>query len=241
MWKTINSKLKGTIVRFLDVFQRLPVRVKRVFVHLMNGLQGKKDFKSDEQLSGPFFLNWLISLFFLLADVIGIPEVYETAMDWWKWRTRPLTKEELALARTIFGNTLNYQRIRIDENSRIACKTQGIFYVSFYTINSWGTMRPEIFIHELVHVWQFEKMGSIYIPKALMAQRTRMGYNYGGLPELRCKRRQQIGLEGFNLEQQADIVADYFSLCHGLMPKWSFVTGEDWQGEFEFFIKEIQR
>ena len=46
-------------------------------------------------------------------------------------------------------------------------------------------MQNSILIHELTHVWQFEKMGSVYIPYALIAQQSKMGYNYGGVSELK--------------------------------------------------------
>jgi hypothetical protein len=65
-------------------------------------------------------------------------------------------------------------------------------------------------------VWQYQQVGSRYIPRALYAQRTREGYNYGGVMAL----ERAKGWADFNYEQQAEIVADYFCLQQGLPPRY---------------------
>lgn len=81
-------------------------------------------------------------------------------------------------------------------------------------------MTNSVLLHELVHVWQFQNMGIVYIPRALRAQYSSKGYNYGGLDALQMQIEQGKGLDSFNLEQQADIIADYFRIKNGYRPRW---------------------
>lgn len=183
--------------------------------------------------------RWWVGLGFYLVDLLGIPEWYETTIDFVKWKTRPLTTREKALARSVFGDAIPLELVRVDESARIACRQWHLVYVSFFTINAWGEFHPEILIHELVHVWQYRRMGSIYIPLALHAQRTPAGYNYGGTEALRSCRETGGSLLDFNLEQQADIIADYFNIRQGWPPRWGRGTTGDLP-LYEHFVLEIR-
>ncbi|MEZ4980965.1 MAG: hypothetical protein R2769_05130 [Saprospiraceae bacterium] len=46
-------------------------------------------------------------------------------------------------------------------------------------INSYGSIQNDVLVHEMVHVWQYFEKGLVYIPRALWAQKTNEGYNYG--------------------------------------------------------------
>lgn len=137
-----------------------------------------------------------------------------------KPNTRLLSEREIALARSIFGEAIDYQKVRMDERSHIGCRQYRFAYVGFYFINSWGKLSDPVLIHELVHVWQYQRLGSVYIPRALWAQCTPEGYNYGGISTLQRAIEQGKSLTDFNYEQQGDIVADYFCLKNGWKPRW---------------------
>lgn len=154
----------------------------------------------------------------LLADCLGVPEILLWLNRACKPGTRPLCARERALAETVFGKNLPYDRIRIDERSHIGCRHYRFAYVGFTCINSWGALRDPHFIHELVHIWQYEQVGSAYIPRALHAQRSKAGYHYGGPEALQAALEAGKDLRHFNYEQQGDIVADYFCLLHGYTP-----------------------
>jgi hypothetical protein len=67
-------------------------------------------------------------------------------------------------------------------------------------------------IHELTHVWQYQRMGPIYLVKAVWSH-LHSGeevYEYGGEPGLTTARAEGKSLDGFNLEQQGDIARDYY-------------------------------
>ena len=182
----------------------MPRRIRRFFTHFSS-------------ITDTPFGWWLLETFILLGDIAGAGEIYDIAGAWIKWNTRALTPAEVALAKNIFGTQLPYHRIRLDERAYLGPKQKHICYVSFCTINSWGPMTPHIFLHELTHIWQYLQMGAVYIPRALRAQRTKEGYNYGGVAALK---HNDCLLDHFNLEQQADIIADYYLLQQGKRPQW---------------------
>lgn len=175
----------------------------------------------------------------ITLDLLGIGEWYETITEWIKPNARPLSGEELKKARSIFGESIDYWRVRIDEYAFIGPPQGRLCYVSFFHINSWGSMDDRTLIHELVHVWQYQHLGIAYIPRALKAQRTREGYDYGGNTGLRAARRKGQRLLDFNYEQQADIVADFFSLLSGRSPRWGNAGPEDID-LYHYFVEQLR-
>lgn len=159
--------------------------------------------------------SWLETLF-TLADLIGCFDAYEAISNTLTPGIRGLTPAELHLLRPIFGDSVPYHLIRIDERAWVGPRWANFCYVSFHTINSWGPMAPHVLVHEVVHVWQYTHVGAAYIPRALAAQRSEMGYDYGGLQPLQHNNR----LEDFNYEQQADIIEDAFRLTNGYRAQW---------------------
>lgn len=220
-------------LRFIDGIQLVPTRAGRLLRHLRQGF-----FIITKHKVRPSTQWWWAELFFLVMDFLLLPEFYETGMDLAKWKTRSLTENEKRLARSVFGDAIHLERVRVDERARLGCKSHQIIYVSFYTINAWGPFRPHLLIHELVHVWQFQKMGSAYIPRALMAQRTEAHYNYGGVPALQQCIARAGKLEDFNLEQQAEIIADYYCIREKMKPTWGQGTEKDLPA-YEYFLKEL--
>ena len=100
-------------------------------------------------------------------------------------------------------------------------------------------MREDILVHELVHVLQYEKMGIVYIPRALSAQSARPSYDYGGLVALENQWNKDNGLAAFNLEQQADIISDCFRLQCNLKPRWGDAKPEDID-LYGYYLGELQ-
>ncbi len=156
----------------------------------------------------------------LLLDALWVPDALILLHSIVKPNTRRLNNREKALARAVFGDRIDYARVRIDERAFIGCRRFRFAYVGFNMINSWGPLSDAHFIHEMVHIWQYQREGAVYIPRALWAQRTPEGYDYGGEAGLRSAVAQGYTLEDFNYEQQGDIVADYFCLKNGLNPRW---------------------
>lgn len=233
------SKLKGIFYRVIRWIRFLPARLKRLFSALWNGVKSLKPWSlqwwaSLGRLSTwKNFLSWLGETAIYILEAAGIGEVYETIVDILKFNTRELTAAEIAKAKLVFSNSIDYTLVRVDERGLIGPSWTKRAYVSFHTINAWGGLDDHTLIHELTHAWQYEKMGAIYMPLALHAQ-SADGYEYGGIDSLRKRQAEGEGLSSFNLEQQGDIMADYYS---GKMS--GQLTGAD-LATYEHFVKYVR-
>lgn len=218
------------IGRFFTCF---PTRLVRLLRHLTKPFTlrlSKKEYWKEEAEYASWFsviLLWGMESTILTLELLGFGELYETLNDFIKYPSRPLTSEEIALAKTVFEHTIDYDFIRIDERAHIGPRFYHFCYVSFHIINSWQAMHPHILIHELVHVWQYQRLGAIYMLRALIAQHSHCGYDYGGASALKERRKKGESLLDFNLEQQGDIITDYFLLKSGYRPQWGNGTLKD--------------
>lgn len=184
-------------------------------------------------------LFWkLLDWNFYLLQKLQITQLYEFLSRKLKPH-RPLNRNERLLARFVYGDSIDLDKVRIDEQAYLGPKQYRLCYVSFNTINSWGRMSDAIFIHELIHIWQYQHFGAAYIPRALWAQRTPDGYNYGGVEALKKAIEIDKKLWEFNYEQQGDIIADYFRISHGQLPCWGNATEKDLD-VYEHFVMQLQ-
>jgi hypothetical protein len=161
---------------------------------------------------------WMLECVFLVLDVLCVPDLLMLTDRLVKPRQRALTLREMALSRTVFGNHLDYHRVRLDSRAHLGPRAFGFAYVGFQVVKSWGDLSDPVLIHELVHVWQYKCFGSVYIPRALWAQHFGGGYDYGGEAALLRVYERGGGLLDFNYEQMGEVVADYFRLLHGYRP-----------------------
>lgn len=233
------NKYMGIEERFLWWVSEFKKRIRRIQLLFVHGREYHAAYKEsltaeEHRLS---IRNWWGTLLIYILELFGIGGIYQTFAEIIKFNTRPLSSKEIEIAKTIFGDGLNYELIRWDKKAYFGAKKHKIAYVSFHTINSWGTLRADIFIHELVHVWQYEQMGAVYMPRALAAQKTKEGYNYGGIEPL--ERYAYKGLSAFNLEQQADIIADYFRIINDMKPEWGSATKADLP-LYETYVNEMR-
>lgn len=238
-------KVLGVGQRISDWLRLLPIRVYRVIIHTIKGLRyfnpraahwKQKNWKKYALQKWSY---WSLEYVAYIADCFGIGEIYETLFDIFKFNARPLQDWEIELAKTVFADSINYKRVRIDEYAFAGPRQRRFIYVSFYTINSWGPMQNSILLHELMHVWQYEHLGAVYIPRALKAQISVHGYDYGGVEALKSYIEEGKNLFDFNLEQQSDVVADYFLIKEGYHPRWGQGKKEDLP-IYEAFIKDLR-
>lgn len=164
--------------------------------------------------------RWLCGMILLIVDLTPLSLLYETIMDVIKTRSRALSAEEIKIAQSVFGVSVPLQLVSMDPTSLPVRQKRASAYVSFHTINFDEALPPQTFIHELMHVWQYERYGSVYISEALWAQRWGGGYDYGGLEPL-VHYSQGKGLSAFNFEQQADIIEDYYRWTAGMPLQWA--------------------
>jgi len=190
------------------IFNEWLKRIKRLLCHLHCLDKSKNIFYLPSQ----HFWEWIIDLPFYIMDIIFVPEVYYLGMRLFKWKIRKLNPEELTLGKSIFHDSINYNLVRVDDNATFGIKRIAIAYVSFNVINFQKEIKKEIFIHELVHIWQYQHFGSVYIGRAIKAQKSLEGYDYGGVEKLYTIMMKGGSLLDFNFEQQADIIEDYFKI-----------------------------
>jgi len=207
VFSSLLSKFTALVFRLVDVFRLLPLRVLRLLKHLQLGLRFEHHQRSSpEPDSKSGFHNrltaWWVEFLIYLLECLGLGEIYETLMDFVKFNTRPLSPREIELAKTVYGNNIRYKRVRVDKYALIGPRQARICYVSFYIINNWKGMSDSTLIHELMHVWQYENEGAVYMPRAIRAQYSKMGYNYGGLEVLKVCLLKGQNFKAFNFEQQ---------------------------------------
>jgi hypothetical protein len=165
---------------------------------------------------------------FLLVDALFLFDIYEITTNLYKKSARPLKKREILRGGEIFGNSINFNVVMIDDRSEMMTKSMGVIYVSGNTINSWGAFPDDYLIHEFVHVWQYQHFGAGYAACALKAQKSEAGYNYTHIYGVKngINNFQQDtwadkpSILNFNAEQQGDLVQDYFKLKNGFRPEW---------------------
>lgn len=244
-FRQLRLKILALFFRLIDVFYLLPLRFYRLLKHLWSGVmafvpqQAHRQRKEIKEYTLLGIINWFTEFVLYFLDCFGFSEFYETIMDGFKFNSRPLHDWEIKLAQSVFGNHINYKRVRIDEYAFIGPRQQRFCYVSFYIINSWGIMRNSLLLHELTHVWQFQHFGAVYISRALTAQHSKAGYNYGGVSNLIAYLKEGKSFFSFNLEQQGDLVADYYRIREGLHPYWGKGTKND-LATYETFIQQMQ-
>lgn len=132
--------------------------------------------------------------------------------------SRSLTTGEIALARSIFGDAIDYRRVRLfrrkwwpfhPRNAAMApmgniyCHPEGDVWSDDFSTESLG--RQGFFIHELTHVWQTHKGGLFYLP---LMRHPFCRYAYV------LKPGKPFGRYG--LEQQAEIVRHIFLAERGV-------------------------
>ncbi len=146
----------------------------------------------------------------LVSDLLLVGDFYNVVVDLLK-KGRGLDANEKDAVFQILGDSLRTDIIMIDERAKVGTNRLSIAYVSYNTINSADNIQMKLLMHELVHVWQYQNFGSIYLLHALIAQRSKHGYDYGGLENLYRLARTNTEIIQFNFEQMAAIVEDFYS------------------------------
>ncbi len=236
----VSEKLQGILQRGVSVIHQSPDRLKQLgsdYLDLLTSL-GQLDGKGAAKAAGRITVD--------AVDLSGVPELAETAADLTKFNTRKLTPQEVQVAKSVFGDSINYDLVRIDESARSVAAAKEIAngesyrpFTTFHTINTWGAIENSKLIHELTHVWQYEQDGAIYIAEALAAQHSDEKYAYGGIAELEKRLAQGEGLTSFNREQQGKLVEHYYELRTKGSTQDGTISDPGVLPLFDFFVQEV--
>jgi len=132
---------------------------------------------------------------------------------------RPLTPGEIELARSVFGDAIDYSRVRLVKGKwwpfhprNAAMAPMGEIW--FHPVGGgWSDdfseeplSRQGFFIHEMTHVWQTQKGGRFYLP---LMRHPFCRYAY--------RLRPGKAFQSYGLEQQAEIVRHRFFADRGIL------------------------
>lgn len=149
-----------------------------------------------------------------------------------KHEGRPLTEAERNLSASVFGDAIDYDSVRICQHKwaffqprntvmaptgHIHFHPKGTLYCDDFCDS--GTHMQGLFIHEMTHVWQYQK--GIYLP---LVRHPFCRYSYSLVPGR--------SLERYGIEQQAEIVRHAFLLREGETVKGA--TKEQFEGLLPF-------
>jgi hypothetical protein len=133
---------------------------------------------------------------------------------------RPLSAREIAMASLLFGEAVDYSRVRVHNrrylplvqprNCAMTPNGSIYFHPSCFLPDYAAGDPPTIhwFMHEMVHVWQHQLGYPVRLRGAI-----RIGLSYG------YELRQHAQLADYNMEAQGDLLADYFALKHMHKPR----------------------
>ena len=166
--------------------------------------------------------GWLHRLLTQLFDLFGGPEIGQFLMHTIT-RTTPLTGEEIAIITSVLGpNALRYEDIRVAEGGLFdfIFKLNGnLAFATWHTVNMprqghHTRANRAILVHELTHVYQYERVGTRYLGEAIymLIKTKRDCYNYGAAAGLQSACDNGRTYRDFNREQQAQITQDYYTL-----------------------------
>ena len=83
----IISKAYLALNRAKYAISEMSIRFKRIILHFD---KVNLHFKTKANFSGLKTLYWFGDLVLMFLELMGIPEIYETIMDLFKFKTRPL-------------------------------------------------------------------------------------------------------------------------------------------------------
>jgi hypothetical protein len=173
----------------------------------------------------------LLVLAGLVAGIVGI----DTALR----QSRGLDETERKEAIRVFGNSLDYGKVRLAEDPIMSIggyvRTPGntIYLPRGTTKDKDSPGHREwyypLLIHELTHTWQTQH-GVSTLRKVATALRGSSAYNYGGPEGLKKAAAHGVHFVDFNTEQQGSICGDYVSVL---------INGLD-TAPYEPFIAEVK-
>ena len=133
---------------------------------------------------------------------------------------RPLTAGEIALARSVFGDAVDYAKVQLvrrkwwpfQPRNTVMAPTGNIHFHPDDDLWSEDFTREPLhrqglFIHEMTHVWQTQTRGRFYLP---LMRHPFCRYAY--------QLEQDRPFDWYGLEQQAEIVRHRFLADRGARP-----------------------
>ncbi len=130
--------------------------------------------------------------------------------------SRPLTKGEIEMAKTVFGNSIDYSKVRLyhrhyppigqDDNTAMTPDGNMYYPTAIYQDDYSTGFRRSLFMHEMTHVWQ-KQQGRDPQLEGLGLGISSFG-NYASTYEFKLDPKKDF--KDYNLEQQGRLIEKYF-------------------------------
>ncbi|MFV3308590.1 PAAR domain-containing protein [Pseudomonas sp. NY15181] len=159
---------------------------------------------------------------------------------------RALTSGEIAMARSVFKDSIDYSQVKIHHGGwwlflgfqNTAVTPNGELYfpnsTGFYRDDFSNTSNDRdkaLFMHEMVHAWQYQMGYWVKWNSLWVTSRGPSAYEY--------QLNSDGKLSNYNMEQQGDIVSDYFIIC--ILKKPQFVWNPANQSKDPSLLKSTMR
>jgi hypothetical protein len=231
----LAERLRDVSLWPINLVRDFPLRLTRLAGSSWRGVRGLALFLPElwrafrggdgrewiRKQNGRFF-NWLHQFLTQIFDLVGGPEIGEFFMHFFA-RSSPLTGAETAMIAEVLGSeAMRFGDVRVVEGGifDLIFKANGnLAFATWHSINLPRTGRHTrqnlpIVVHELTHVYQYERVGSRYLGEAIymLIKTKRNCYNYGGGTGLNEACATGKCYRDFNREQQAKITQDFYDL-----------------------------
>lgn len=158
---------------------------------------------------------------------------------------RALTEGEIALAKTIFGTSIDYAKVVV-HNHKIsplqpdnfnAAPDGNLYMIKNYSDDFSKSPAEDraALMHELTHVWQIQN-NTMNLKVAFVKETLKAKFNYFATNNYTLKAGKDLNQYGF--EQQAGIVEDFVLLSNGKAPLYNQSKTHDIE-EYKAALKNI--
>lgn len=159
---------------------------------------------------------------------------------------RSLTEGEIALAKTIFGDAIDYKKVtlygrkisRFQPDNFNAAPDGNLYMIRNYSDDFSKSPAEDkaALMHELTHVWQIQN-NTMNLKVAFVKETLKAKFNYAATNKYTLQKGKDLNQYGF--EQQAGIVEDYIRITSGLKPLYNQAkefTVTEYKGALEKII-----
>lgn len=165
----------------------------------------------------------------LFSDAFSAVKTWLTNAKTWlhdkiMGKGRPLTAEEIEAMKPVFGDSVDYSKVRIVTGANMGL--WGRILTSGNAAVTWGKTiyfpngadgksqysldtKAYWLAHEMTHEYQYQKYGWGYVPSSVWGQLTK------GQAFYEYQLEGGKGFRKYNVEQQADLVAHYYQILDG--------------------------
>jgi hypothetical protein len=184
---------------------------------------------------------WVLTMLSRVFDLLGGPELAEFILHL-VTNARRLTGPEIGAAASVLGpDAVRWDDVRVSEGGildLVFAANEGRAFATFHTVNLPKGEGVDTVVHELTHVYQYERAGSVYIGQAIHAQAAggRSAYDYDGPEGLVRDQERGKHFRNYNREQQAQIAQDYY---RRVLQGSNGISDRQRQA-YQFFIDELR-